>query len=196
MNVLPNSEYEYSEEICAGNGIDFFGEWLEISGTYTGQLTSANGCDSLVTLHLEVIPELKIEEDTIVAIGSEVYGHIIWSDTTLVQDLLDENGCPYFLITHVSVFVNSYETKNNFNLKIMPNPNNGQFVLKGELPENGEYNIGIYNIYGQPIGEPYSEIYLNKKFEWKIEKNDLPKGVYYLLLAGEKNKAVISFTVF
>ena len=195
LNVLPNIEQNISEYICEGDSIEFGGGWLSQSGVYIEKYIAESGCDSLVQLELYVYQVWDVEEDTAVVVGSEIYGHTVWSDTTIVQELLDDNGCYFSHITNVSVFVNSHETNNNLHLQILPNPNRGQFILKGENAESGKYEIAIYNVFGQLVSEPFQGVYLNNKFELKIDNEVLTKGIYYLQLLGKENKAIIKFVV-
>ncbi|MCS6934391.1 MAG: T9SS type A sorting domain-containing protein [Chitinophagales bacterium] len=42
--------------ICSGQQVQFHGQSADTTGVYTAVLTAANGCDSLVILHLTVLP--------------------------------------------------------------------------------------------------------------------------------------------
>ena len=181
--------------ICEGDEFIFNEETLTDAGGYAAQLTNVNGCDSTVYLDLMVEFMEAIEKDTAVAIGSEIYGMSVFSDTIIVQTLTNENGCFYDLITNVSVFVGSFEINKNIDIQILPNPNNGQFILKGKIPESGTYSILIYNVYGQLVEKPFSNIYLNENFEKEIINETLVQGVYYLLLKGKEKKVLIKFAV-
>ncbi len=57
VEVLPD-EYAVSDTICQGNTYLFGGQALETSGTYTADLISSRGCDSMVTLQLTVLPNM------------------------------------------------------------------------------------------------------------------------------------------
>ncbi|MEO1257365.1 MAG: proprotein convertase P-domain-containing protein [Bacteroidota bacterium] len=195
INIVIPSETWIEAEMCDGDSIEFNGAILTDAGVYTAEQMDINGCDSLVNLNLEVFPNWHIEVDTAVVVGGEIYGYTVFSDTTIVQELLDNNGCVYTLTATVSVFVNSYELKEEINLQILPNPNNGQFILKGKLPQSGKYKIVIYNIYGQLITRQFNDVYLNKGFELPVENEFLANGIYYLQLAGKGQKAVVKFAV-
>jgi len=54
--VLPLSGGDESATICAGNTYTFNGQLLSQSGIYEAVLTGSNGCDSIATLDLTVLP--------------------------------------------------------------------------------------------------------------------------------------------
>ena len=56
LNVLPTLASSLSASICANQTYDFNGQVLSQAGTYTALLLGTNGCDSVVTLGLEVLP--------------------------------------------------------------------------------------------------------------------------------------------
>ena len=57
LETLENSAFSYQEEICKGDSVLFDGLWRFTEGKYTQMLTAANGCDSMVTLELELLPQ-------------------------------------------------------------------------------------------------------------------------------------------
>lgn len=56
LNVLPLAATTLAASICNGETFDFNGTALTLAGTYTEVLTALNGCDSTVTLLLNVLP--------------------------------------------------------------------------------------------------------------------------------------------
>lgn len=58
LNVLPAIELSLHEPICIGSTFLFNGQYLSTAGQYQAVLTAANGCDSIVTLSLEVLPSI------------------------------------------------------------------------------------------------------------------------------------------
>ena len=57
LETLENSAFSYQEEICEGDSVLFDGLWRFTGGQYTQMLTAANGCDSVLTLELELLPK-------------------------------------------------------------------------------------------------------------------------------------------
>ena len=56
LNILPATSSKDSVSICAGESYLFQGDTLTASGTYTALLVNHAGCDSLLTLSLQVNP--------------------------------------------------------------------------------------------------------------------------------------------
>ncbi len=56
LTVLPVPETSLIESICEGESLAVGNSTYTTSGAYSDTLTAANGCDSIVTLNLEVIP--------------------------------------------------------------------------------------------------------------------------------------------
>lgn len=59
ITILPK-HYEIKDTVCQGSALTFGRRSLTESGTYVDTLTSSLGCDSIVTLELEVLPDPKI----------------------------------------------------------------------------------------------------------------------------------------
>lgn len=55
LEVLSNSSSSMTQQICFGDDFDFYGALLGESGTYLDTIRSKNGCDSIVTLDLNVV---------------------------------------------------------------------------------------------------------------------------------------------
>lgn len=62
--VLP-IQYEIWDTICAGNSREFNGQLLTDAGEYTASHVSSHGCDSVVTLYLEVVEKQRLDFDVI-----------------------------------------------------------------------------------------------------------------------------------
>ena len=191
--ILPEFEY-FSEEICEGDSLPFYGNTLSETGIYTEVFTNIYGCDSIIELTLDVISNIYMEEDTMAIYGGTIYGEIIFSDTVIIQEILQENGCYIILTTNVDMVVPNINLNKNIELSIFPNPNKGEFILKGELPKAGFYKINVFNVLGQSYGASDDYLYFNKKMERPLKYN-LQAGIFYLKLTGEGTEAVIRFVV-
>ena len=94
--------------VCHGESYDWNGTTYTESGSYTKTLQSAYGCDSIVTLHLTILPESAVTEEEMTVCGSEGY---VWDATgetyTTAGDyeavLKDVNGCDSVVILHLNV---------------------------------------------------------------------------------------------
>ena len=79
--------------------------------------------------------------------------------------------------------LNSNEIKQKTDIKIFPNPNNGQFYIKHTL--KGEFDLSIFNTTGT--------ICFKKKYPAHTEtfNTALKKGAYFIVLKNEKGKPFI-----
>jgi len=91
--------------ICDGETFTFNGEIYDSSGIYEIQYTSANGCDSLVQLELDVLPELSTTIDTTICAGRSVtVGNQSYTTTGSYPILLNsENGCDSLVTLNLDV---------------------------------------------------------------------------------------------
>ena len=94
------------ETICYGDTYVFAGQLCDSTATYTATLASIDGCDSLVTLHLTVLPEVPITEEYATICHGDTY---TWHATTYnasgdyTTTLLDANGCDSLITLHLTV---------------------------------------------------------------------------------------------
>lgn len=196
INVLPVLESQISGSVCDGEVFEFNGGPLTEAGVYTAFLQNENGCDSTVTLSLEVYPDQSMVIDTALVVGGEIFGVAVFSDTTFIQNMVDVNGCIYTLTLNVETVVATSEKLNGLQLQILPNPNDGRFLLKGKLPQAGRYSGAVYNSFGQEVAVLFSDEYFNKTFEREVRGALLSPGVYYLVMSGEGGEKVMRLVVF
>ena len=57
LNVRPRSGFSYNDTICDGGSLFFGNRLLSVPGVYRDTLMAWNGCDSLITLNLIVLPK-------------------------------------------------------------------------------------------------------------------------------------------
>lgn len=111
LTVLPNAATALSATICAGETYDYNGELLSDAGDYTFEYPAENGCDSVVTLTLSVLPTAAT---TLAASLCEGASYVYGDDTLSVSGFYTytftaENGCDS-TVTLVLEFVGSFET--------------------------------------------------------------------------------------
>lgn len=93
--VLPASASEVSVTICQGEGYPFNGALLTQSGVYNAQLTASNGCDSTITLNLNVLPATGSQISATICAG-EPYpfnGTILSQSGIFTAVFTSSNGC-------------------------------------------------------------------------------------------------------
>ena len=93
LTVWPNLTAEVSEAICFNTNFDFNGTTLTEAGTYLDTLPTIHGCDSIITLHLDIYPE---NTTTIADTACVTY---TWNDETYTETgvytqlFTDIHGC-------------------------------------------------------------------------------------------------------
>ncbi len=95
----------FGYEICSGGSFSFAGRSLTAAGTYIDTLTSALGCDSIVTLYLLVnAPVTKTLYDTICSGSSFSFaGRSLTATGTYADTLVSGLGCDSIVTLHLLV---------------------------------------------------------------------------------------------
>ena len=105
-----NTTYQDYDTICAGDTYTWEGDTYTESGAYTKTLQNIYGCDSIVTLHLQVNPTYETQE-TVVACDSyffnpfnEIGGGItLWQSGTYKDTAATANGCDSIVTLHLTI---------------------------------------------------------------------------------------------
>ena len=89
--------------ICAGEVYPWYGINYDTTGIYTKTLTAKDGCDSIVTLDLLVMPEIRMTIDTTVC-GSLKWDGNVYDSTGVYEELYIANsGCDSIIELNVTV---------------------------------------------------------------------------------------------
>ncbi len=88
---IPPAVYSITDTLCQGLSFPLGDNLYSTTGIYTENLTTANGCDSIVTLDLTIIPDTQIEAEFILENPSCSY----LQDGSLVLDTIT-GGVPPF----------------------------------------------------------------------------------------------------
>ena len=103
LNVTPSYVIDVYDTICEGGSYDFFGQIFTMGGeaTYNGQ--TAEGCDSVVILHLTVIPTTT-SDTTAVACDSFVWhGNVFNASGTYHDTLTNAAGCESVVTLNLTI---------------------------------------------------------------------------------------------
>ncbi|MBR1516198.1 MAG: PKD domain-containing protein [Paludibacteraceae bacterium] len=110
--TYPNEEF--TATICANEQYEWEGDTYSEAGDYTKRLTSIYGCDSVVTLHLQVGKTYYAEVDSTICAGETC----VWNGETYTQTgdyeqpLVSKGGCDSIVTLHLTVLEPVYkETK-------------------------------------------------------------------------------------
>ena len=174
--------YIISDTICWGEFLIFDDTLRVISGTYIDTLVASNGCDSIVTLDLTVLPKMETYlYDTIYE--SEL--PYIFAEQTIMESgeyeeiFKSKHGCDSVVILNLYIEEgNAIEDLNTISLVIVPNPigSDENTVVKYEwsVEEQDGLMVEIINSLGQRVDV----------FESKSYPIVLPRvggaGIYYV----------------
>ena len=109
LNVLSERANTVSQVICAGDSILLGGNYQTTAGTYYDTLTAANGCDSVVTTNLSVLPKAGSTQSASICAGDSILlgGVYQTSGGTYYDTLTAANGCDSVVTTNLSVLPNA-----------------------------------------------------------------------------------------
>lgn len=101
-----------SAGVCLGGSYNFNGRSLTAAGTYTDTLTSANGCDSVVVLTLQISGVVTTTLNESICQGSSYpfKGQNLTNAGTYVDSLTAAGGCDSIVTLHLAVGVPSTGT--------------------------------------------------------------------------------------
>jgi gliding motility-associated-like protein len=167
LTVLPNAAFSFSDSICNGSSYAFGNQILTQAGTYSKTIPAANGCDSLITLNLKVLPVFSSTTNVAICNGE--------SFTYLNEPLYDAgvytftlsalNGCDSIVTINLSV-----GTKPKLNIVSLQNP-----ACNGS--SNGSIDLAATN------GTlPYEFSINNNAFSQQNSFTNLPAGSYTLIV--------------
>ncbi|MCB0517415.1 MAG: T9SS type A sorting domain-containing protein [Lewinellaceae bacterium] len=161
--------------ICEGEVFDMGGSTYSTAGVYEANFTSTAGCDSVVTIHLSVLPSVQVDIDTFFGPpGLEIFGNFYSGDTTLTVVLAAANGCDSVVTAHLFLVNGIKEQARKPNLSLFPNPTCGQLSIN--MPGQKEIcQILLIDGVGRLISENF-EMADNQT----LDVSDLPEGVYFI----------------
>ena len=191
MTINPVASTNLSAAICESTTYTENGFNISEAGTYTQNLRSVNGCDSVVTLTLTVNPAYNIMIYASINEG-ETYEENGFSESeagTYVHTLQAENGCDSVITLNLTV--NSSSSLNNIanaiEVSLYPNPANAYTILKVEgLKE--QTPVYLLDIQGRKLKEYIMNI---GQETLQIDLGDLPKGVYTIMLGNTTKKLIV-----
>ena len=190
LTVNPVESTNLTAAICEGTTYTENGFNASEAGTYTQNLQTINGCDSVVTLTLTVNPTYNIIIDASINEG-ETYEENGFSESeagTYVHTLQSEFGCDSVITLNLTVNSSLNDVvANAIEVSLYPNPANAYTTLKVEgLKE--ETPIYLFDIQGRKLKEYIMNI---GQETLRIDLGDLPKGVYTIMLGNTTKKLIV-----
>lgn len=107
LAILPANTFTQSKTVCAGQSITVGSHAYSISAIYHDTLTSlVNGCDSMVTTHLTVLPSyVSSSSQTFTKCAGEsvTVGTLTYTTSGTYTYLFLGNGCDSLVTTHLTI---------------------------------------------------------------------------------------------
>lgn len=178
------------QEICEGDSLFFGNEFLNDAGTYEQYFSNQTGCDSIVFLDLNVLPNETEEIFSAIELPFSYNGIPIENDTIIIENWLAQNGCDSLVIIHFSTLSDLLENdilENEFT--IIPNPIQDIFQLKTTPNSAPLTELEIYNSFGQNVSHQF---YFNQNRQ-EIQRQDAATGVYFLSIKVGKQQEILRF---
>ncbi|MEE0947855.1 MAG: leucine-rich repeat protein, partial [Bacteroidales bacterium] len=165
-SVLTN---ELFANICEGQVYTENNFNVSEAGVYTQNLTSVNGCDSVVTLTVSVNPTFDTTINATINAG-ETYAEFGFNESeagTYVQNLQTENGCDSTITLNLTVNSSLYDVVELTEITFYPNPTRDKVTFSKEIEK-----IEVIDNIGKVVMRFFDTNEIN------IET--LPSGAYYL----------------
>jgi hypothetical protein len=147
------------------------------SATHIISSGSINGCDSMVTLNLNLIQDSILISDS--SYNSYTYnGQVFYnSGVYLVDTISNGNGCITYVYLDLFIYNSSLQENTRINFSIYPNPTSNSITIKGE--KNMNQNFKIFDQMGR-------EVYKGKLngITTDVYLTNLSKGIYTLKIDG------------
>ena len=190
LTVNPVESTTLSAAICEGTSYTDNGFNVSEAGTYTQNLQTVNGCDSIVTLNLTINLTYNITIDASINEG-ETYEENGFSESeagTYVHTLQAENGCDSVITLNLTVNSSLNDVvANAIEVSLYPNPARAYTMLKVEdLKE--QTPVYLFDIQGRKLKEYIMNI---GQETLQIDLGDLPKGVYTVMLGNTTKKLIV-----
>ena len=175
-SVLTN---ELFATICEGQVYTENNFNVSEAGVYTQNLTSVNGCDSIVTLTVSVNPVFDTTINATINPG-ETYSEFGFNESesgTYVQNLQTEAGCDSTITLNLTVNSSLYDVVELTEITFYPNPTRDKVTFSKEIEK-----IEVIDNIGKVVMRFFDTNEIN------IET--LPSGAYYLRMTIE-DKAIM-----
>ncbi len=105
LTVLPPVQSTIDSTICFADTIIFNGQNIFAEGPYMDTLMAANGCDSIITLNLTVLPPVQSTIDSTICFADTITfnGQNIFAEGPYIDTLMAANGCDSFITLNLTV---------------------------------------------------------------------------------------------
>lgn len=117
LNILPDTFSGQNFSICTGDSIFTGGSWQNTDGTYYDTLIASNGCDSVVTSILNILPNVSTSQNLFICNGDSVFLSNVWqtANGTYYDTLVAINGCDSVVVSNL-VILPDYSSIQNISI--------------------------------------------------------------------------------
>lgn len=187
VDILPFPQINIEKEICTGDSIWFIDQFIHLAGVYTDTILNANGCDTVSTLHLVVLPVYASTDSISVDYGGFYNGVQIFADTIITEQWTATNGCDSILTVVVDMLTDTKGRLPGLSaLSATPNPSSGVFALDFELQSANNCSIKIVDNLGQTVQVLQNEKLLPPgRHRYPIEADNWAAGMYWLVFQAD-----------
>ena len=199
LTRYPSYDRHISKSMCGGNVYSFGGMILDSSGTYTANFPTVNGCDSVVTLSLNVNSidnsvtrdgnhltanydgatyQWYRRENVFVPIAGATQQSLEAAINGIYRVRISDNFCSVYSdsISLRSVGIEMQTAEED--LSLYPNPNNGQFVIACPVcSHDAELYLQVFSASGEEV---MTTVLTGKSGKYQVEAGELAKGIYFL----------------
>ncbi|GEM_PF-2545357 len=203
LTVAPILESSSEQTICAGDTIEFYTFILTETNSYTAVLKTAEGCDSMVILNLQVLESIETTiEDMLCPQDSLQFGDDMLREAGVyTQNLTSINGCDSMVTLNLTMGTAgeggcmSVGIEEEFlqSIEIYPNPVRQSLFIK--TPTVKIDNIRLINLTGQVLLEQVFNRG-NSPSQQELNMQDFVPGVYWVLIQTEyglRQEKVVKF---
>ena len=105
LTVLPSVNVELYDTICQGAHYNRYGFDVvaQRSTVLAKNMTATNGCDSLVQLHLEVLPTIYNDTIIMACLSYDYYGTTYYTNQFFTDTLTSATGCDSIVTTSIRI---------------------------------------------------------------------------------------------
>ena len=107
LTVLPNADSTQNVSICDGDSLFAGGAFQTVGGTYVDTLVATNGCDSVLTTVLTILPTFALNDTASICQGDSFLlpgGTFVSASGTYIDTLVTQGGCDSVITTQLTVF--------------------------------------------------------------------------------------------
>ena len=173
-----------SQEICAGDSVVLGPSVYRSPGRYQDTLTTLNACDSVVQLRLTVLDTNQTSRSYTVQTDTTINGITYTSDTIFNDTLQNQAGCDSIVEITLTFDPQSVDKLLGGNLQLYPNPASSRVTLETQ----DLAGLKRYRLQSTTGATIRSGAFTEQRHQ--IPVDDLPKGLYFLELIHQEQRAV------